>query len=277
MIKVLLGFICISLASCCSADAPNYQFVKVGKYKLAYACRGPESAKQTVLMVAGMGLDAYSTFKNTFRNAAANDYRICMYDRAGTAKSKYENPKVRPISALADELNGFVEAIGIQKLILAPHSFGGFVARAYAHKYPAKVSGIVFIDSAHESWYEDMKTSMSPDAWKTMEWIMEWERSKHSFEDFAEASSHSSIYKISETLPVIVLSRGIPHVNIRQTKMRYKDVDAYSDSWDRSQEKLKLIGKNIDSIEMKYASHLYDETDPWVVIEQLERIVGLLD
>jgi hypothetical protein len=110
----------------CQAQAlPSQQFSEVGGHRLALACRG--SGDKTVVLIAGMGLDAPATYKNT-------------------------------------------------------HSFGGLVARAYVQAHPQAVKGIVFVDCVHESWYPAMKTSLSPDGWRLMESIMNWERDKNSHE-----------------------------------------------------------------------------------------------
>ncbi|KAF7769897.1 hypothetical protein PCIT_a2820 [Pseudoalteromonas citrea] len=266
----LMVFLLIIFSDPLWADEHDTQFVDINGNKLAYVCKG--SGELTVLLMAGMGLDAHASFKNTFHNLKPNGYQLCFYDRAGTGQSGYTKPKVRGISELADELTLLTKTLNWKNLVLVPHSFGGFVARAFTHKNPNVVKGIVFIDSAHESWFNDMKHSMSADGWKTMEWIMQWERNTHSFEDFAEASSHSSIYTIPQGLPITVLSRGLPHVSIRQTKMRYSDVDAYTQSWDRSQTELNKISTNSKSVKMAYASHLFDETDPWIAIKYIEEM-----
>lgn len=275
MFKYFLTFYVAIFSSLLSAEEQAYKFIEVGERQIAYLCKG--SGDLTVLLVAGMGLEVNSTYKNTFRNIAPVNYKVCMYDRAGYGKSAYNNPKVRAMSELADELQGFTEKLKWKKIVLVPHSFGGLVARAFTNKKPDVVKGIVFVDSAHESWFKDMKSSMSPKGWETMEWIMDWERNQHSFEDFEEASSHSAIYAIPENIPVTVMSRGIPHVSIRQTKMSYEDVDIYTKSWNRSQEKLKKITPNTEAVTMKYASHLFDETDPWIVIEYIEKMVAKVE
>ncbi|MCF2909498.1 alpha/beta hydrolase [Pseudoalteromonas sp. DL2-H2.2] len=255
-----------------SQDAHNYQYTEIRGKKLAYACQG--QGKVTALLVAGMGLDAHTTYKNTLHNANPEGYRLCFYDRAGYGKSQYENPKVRTMVELRDELAGLIEHLKVESLVLVPHSFGGFVARAYASKYPDKVKGMVLIDTAHESWFDAMKSNMSKPGWGTMEMIINWEREHNSFEDFAEASSHSALYKIKDDLPVTVLSRGIPHVTIRQTKMSYADIDVYTQTWNDSQKKLAKLNNNTQAVTMKYASHLFDETDPWIALEHIEAMVN---
>ncbi|RYV04139.1 alpha/beta hydrolase [Shewanella sp. OPT22] len=265
---IFLVLLCTSFFN--YADEHEYSYVDVGENKLAYLCKG--EGELTALMIAGMGLNAHDTYKNTFHNAEPEGFKLCLFDRAGTGKSYAKQRKVRSISELAVEMEAFAEKAGFKQLILVPHSFGGFVARAYAHRNPDSVKAILFVDAAHESWYQDMKESMSAKAWKTMDWIMDWEKTTNSLEDFAEASSHSKIYELKPETEVVVLSRGIPHVSIRQTGMAYKDVDAYDNSWNRSQEKLKMVSQNVTYEKMKYASHLFDQTDPWIVLEHIDRL-----
>lgn len=273
--KYLFAIYIVLFSNTLLADEHDYQFMEVGGNNIAYLCKG--AGDTTVLLMAGMGLDAHASFKNTFHNIEAKGFQLCFYERAGTGKSVVENPKVRVISELADELTLLTQKLDWKKLVLVPHSFGGLVAKAFTHKNPDVVKGIVFVDSVHESWYQDMKSSMSESGWNTMEVIFQWERNKHSYEDFVEASSQSDIYAISSTLPVIVMSRGIPHVTLRKTKMSYSDIDAYTDSWNRSQERLLGISKNSEKVTMQYASHLFDDTDPWIVIEYIEKMVSIVN
>lgn len=254
-----------------SVHEHDYQYVEINGNKLAYACKG--EGETTALLLAGMGLDAHETYKNTIHNINPKGYRLCFYDRAGTGKSTFAKPRVRTMLELTQELEAFTQATKMDNLVLVPHSFGGFVARAYANRNPEKVKGMVLIDIAHESWYHDMKSKMSKEAWKIMDWIINWERDTHSLEDLEEASAHTEMYKINRKMPVTILSRGIPHVTIRSTGMSYADVDVYTQTSKDSQIKLQEIGDNVTPITMKYASHLFDETDPFIAIKYIEEMV----
>lgn len=262
-----------------SATANNTQFTDINGNRIAWQCKGKDEAEGkvkeegtlTALLIAGMGLDAQGTYKNTFRRANPKGYRLCQYDRAGTGKSTFPNRRVRTMAELEAELTQFTHKNQMNQLVLVAHSFGGFIARAFTAKNPDKVRAIIFLDAAHESWYQDMQQSMSEPAWQTMRDIIEWEKHKHSFEDFEEAVSNPEIYQLKKALPIVVMSRGIPHLTIRQTGMSYKDVDAYDDSWNRSQQKLRELAPNTKYITMKYASHLFDDTDPWIVIEEIDK------
>jgi pimeloyl-ACP methyl ester carboxylesterase len=266
---LLAGFLSVFSLHASAQSAPGEQFSRIGNNKLAWECRG--SGAKTVLLIAGMGLDAHATYKNTFRNFSAPGYQICLYDRAGVGKSTSQGT-VRPLKALADELDALVRERQWHDLVLVAHSFGGLVARDYAQAHPAEVRGMVFVDSAHESWYPALKKTLSPDGWRIMEMIIDWEKNKNSHEDFAEAAQAMSARGTPLAMPVTVLSRGLPHTTIRQAKMRYEDVDAFNSTWDTSQFELAHISPDTRHVRMRYAAHLFDEQDPWLVIEE----IGLL-
>ncbi len=251
-------------------DSSGERLARVGSNDLAWECRG--SGPKTVLLIEGMGLDAHATFKNTFRNFAAPGYQICLYDRAGVGKSTPQT-SARPLAALADELDGLIKQQQWQDVVLVAHSFGGLVTRAYAQAHPGTVKGIVFVDSVHESWYPAMKQAMSPDGWRIMEMIMNWEKSTHSHEDFVEAVQAMTAKNAKLDLPVTVLSRGIPHTSIRQSKMRYEDIDAFNTTWDGTQFALAKVSDDMRHERMRYASHLFDEQDPWLVIDEIKRLL----
>jgi pimeloyl-ACP methyl ester carboxylesterase len=269
MKRILAGLLSLLSINATAADAPGEQFAKVGSNRLAWECRGEGS--KTVLLIAGMGLDAHATYKNTFRNFALPGYQVCLYDRAGVGKSTPQSA-ARPLRVLADELDGLVKERGWHDVVLVAHSFGGMIARTYAQAHPESVRGIAFVDCVHESWYPAMKRAMSPDGWRTMDMIINWERDKNSHEDFAEAVQAMHAGGRTLDLPVTVLSRGLPFTNIRQAKMSYDDVDAFNTTWDAAQFELTKVAGDMRHVRMRYAAHLFDEQDPWLVLDE----IGLL-
>jgi pimeloyl-ACP methyl ester carboxylesterase len=250
-------------------DAGGEHLARVGSNELAWECQG--SGSKTIVLIEGMGLDAHATFKNTFRKFSAPGYQICLYDRAGVGHS---TPQLvaRPLKALSEELSGLIKERGWHDVVLVAHSFGGLVAHSFAQDHPKDVKGIVFVESVHESWYAGMQRAMSPAGWGIMEMIMRWEKDTHSHEDFVEAIQTMSARSTKLDVPITVLSRGLPLTNIRQAKMSYEDVDAFNSTWDAAQFELVKLSSDTRHVRMHYASHLYDEQDPWLVIEE----IGLL-
>jgi pimeloyl-ACP methyl ester carboxylesterase len=77
--------------------------------------------------------------------------RICVYDRAGIGWSDPPQHGKGTIDGMAVDLHDMLTAAGIQPpYILAGHSLGGIIARRFATRYPASVTGLLLIDSVHE-------------------------------------------------------------------------------------------------------------------------------
>lgn len=71
-----------------------------------------------------------------------------VWDPPAHGKSRpYDLSEFTP-DALSHRLHEIVQAEGIANPVLAGLSYGGYVAQAYAHNYPAAARGLVFIDSA---------------------------------------------------------------------------------------------------------------------------------
>jgi pimeloyl-ACP methyl ester carboxylesterase len=51
------------------------------------------------------------------------------------------------IGQMADDLAGLLEALGITQAAIAGHSMGGYVALAFAHAYPQRLTGLALINS----------------------------------------------------------------------------------------------------------------------------------
>lgn len=75
-----------------------------------------------------------------------------MYDRAGMGSSEFVEPRTRSLQELASELHELVQRETWGDVVLVAHSFGGFVARAFASEYPDEVLGALFLDAEHEDW-----------------------------------------------------------------------------------------------------------------------------
>lgn len=270
--KPLILFSILSLLSfpVPAQEEHEYEKVVINGNSIAYSCEGPGPG--TVLLIAGMGLDAHNSFKNIYHNYTSEGYRICMYDRAGVGASSFANPRVRPMSELVDELHELVEKTYWKDIILVAHSFGGFLAQGYVNSHPGNVKAVLFAEAAGESWYNNMKSHMSEEGWSIMESIIEWEKATNSREDFIEAFEAQEHYTFPKSLPITVMSRGITYTNVRQAGLSYDDVDVYNITWDYSQLDLLKLSENNSHIIMRYSDHLVDENDPWLVLEEIYKL-----
>jgi pimeloyl-ACP methyl ester carboxylesterase len=103
----------------------------------------------TLVVVPALGENLLGWVRIQLELAA--EMRVVLYDRGGTGWSD-PPPRGRSTAAdIADELHGLLSAAGIAPpYVLAAHSIGGVIARAFAARYGAEVTGLVLVDSSHE-------------------------------------------------------------------------------------------------------------------------------
>ncbi len=138
------------LASGASADLDPYtgppgRLLQVGDSRLHLYCTG--SGVPTVLFEAGLG--GFSLEWWRVQHALAGSVRACVYDRAGYGWSD-QRPRPRTSSRLAGELGELLKKATLEPpYVLVGHSFGGYVVRCFAGRYPQRVAGLVLVESSH--------------------------------------------------------------------------------------------------------------------------------
>lgn len=131
----------------------------------------------TVVFESGLADDASAWA--LVQPAIAAHTRACSYDRAGLG---YSDPDRRPADSanIVDDLHRLLNAAAIKPpYILVGHSLGGMHVRLYADTYLADVVGMVLVDSAEETWVENVwrLNPLQP----THEQALAWDRQE--FED----------------------------------------------------------------------------------------------
>jgi pimeloyl-ACP methyl ester carboxylesterase len=185
------------------------------------------------------------------------------------------DPRTRTLDQLVEELHDLSRGEGWGNLVLVAHSFGGFVARAFADKYPDEVLGMLLLDVAHENWLPRLKVEMSTADWAIMERILDWNtRTFH--EDYVEAQEAVRRTTIRTDLPITVLARGVPHTRIRLERMSYAGLDSYENQHTALQPSLAKLSTNAEYRVAQYSSHVFDDYDPWLVIDEIKSLVNRL-
>jgi pimeloyl-ACP methyl ester carboxylesterase len=114
-----------------------------GRRSLYLSCVG--SGSPTVVLEAGFGADTFAW--QDVQPEVGRSTRTCAYDRAGTGNS-VAPPGVRDAR---DEVADLRRLLGRARIdppyVLAGHSYGGVLARVYAHLYPTETAGLVLIDT----------------------------------------------------------------------------------------------------------------------------------
>ena len=114
---------------------PPGRLVDVGGRRIYLHCTGSGSPA----VVLEPGIASFAT--------------VCSYDRAGFGYSD-AGPRPRTLNRRVDDLRAALSAGGHPPpYVLAAHSAGGFLARAFRHRFPGEVIGVVLVDSSHEGQY----------------------------------------------------------------------------------------------------------------------------
>jgi pimeloyl-ACP methyl ester carboxylesterase len=82
------------------------------------------------------------------REALSDRYRVITPDLRGFGGSR--SSEAFTMESLADDMHALLEALGALPCVLGGLSMGGYVALAYAKKYPSDLRGLMLIDTRAE-------------------------------------------------------------------------------------------------------------------------------
>lgn len=115
--------------------------INVNNISLAYARRG---VGKPLMLVHGFPFD--HTAWDEVASLLENDFDLILPDLRGFGDSmRVQSPYSIP--DMADDLAALLDHLGIGKTAVAGHSMGGYVALAFANKYPQRVSGLALVSS----------------------------------------------------------------------------------------------------------------------------------
>jgi pimeloyl-ACP methyl ester carboxylesterase len=144
---------------------PPGPMIPVGDHRMLLYCTG--NGSPTVVIEPGMGVDWVSWWRVIPKLAEST--RVCVYDRAGYGWSE-AGPMPRTAGRIADELHSLLSnAHAGGPYILAAFSFGGYIARIYASRFPESLSGVVLVDPSIED--EEGSQPNSPHARHILELV----------------------------------------------------------------------------------------------------------
>ena len=145
------GLIIILVAVLCAPCAAfaQHRMISIGDRHLSMNCDGQPQRAPTIVLMAGAGRTAKDWAE--VQPAVSSFARVCSYDRAGFGESEKAAVKEQSADEIIDDLHALLKSSGEKgPFILVAHSVAGIFARRFVTKYPAKVVGLVFVDSSHE-------------------------------------------------------------------------------------------------------------------------------
>jgi pimeloyl-ACP methyl ester carboxylesterase len=119
-------------------------YVTVSGHRMYYECSGAGSP--TVVLDAGSP-DTSASWSSV-QPEIARVTHVCAYDRAGLGRSAAASPGHRTAITQVEELHRLLEAAGIPPpYVVIGHSWGGLLAKLFAHAYPRDTAGAVLVDA----------------------------------------------------------------------------------------------------------------------------------
>jgi pimeloyl-ACP methyl ester carboxylesterase len=196
-----------------------------GGRRMYMQCSGQGSP--TVVLISGGGVagdvwDSALGKQPTVYPTITKATRVCAYDRPGTTRAvagggnSRSDPVPQPVtpSRSAADLHALLAAAGqTGPFVLAAHSYGGLVARYFAHEYPTDVAAMVLIDS----FSPEIREAMPKDLWP---WWIVWNTTPASvLEDYPEyervdfdnALDEVAANRSIRPMPLVVLTADAPY------------------------------------------------------------------
>lgn len=130
---------------------PPGRMVDGGGFSMHLDVRGEHRGAATVVLEAGLG--SFSPNWHWVQRELAQHLQVVAYDRAGLGWSEASRAP-RDAGTMADELFSALREAGIDgPYVLAGHSFGGLVVRAFADLHRHETAGLVLVDASHpDQW-----------------------------------------------------------------------------------------------------------------------------
>jgi len=121
-------------------------FVKVNGYKVEYEIKG--HGQHTLFLEAG-GSAGLSDWDAIFEQLSSKA-KVIRYSRIGNGGSEKVS-KNYSSEEYADEAHTLLTALNINEpVIYIAHSYGAYIARVFASRYPSKLSALMLIEPASE-------------------------------------------------------------------------------------------------------------------------------
>ncbi|MDY6907239.1 MAG: alpha/beta hydrolase [Chloroflexota bacterium] len=124
--------------------APEDRYVQVNGLKFHYLDWGGDGMPPMVLL---HGFTTLAWAWHQFAPAFADSYRVLALDQRGHGDSEWPQGGDYTTEDHMTDIAGFVDALGLERMVLIGHSMGGRNAIMYAACFPEKVERLVLVDS----------------------------------------------------------------------------------------------------------------------------------
>ena len=134
------------------AQPPQGYFVAVRGARLHVVDIGPREPGQTpILMIHGASANLQS-MRQPLGEMLAREHRVLLFDRPGHGWSLREKLADSTPQAQADMIAEALDKLGIERVVIVGHSWGGALVIAFALQHPERVAGVVMLAPVTHPW-----------------------------------------------------------------------------------------------------------------------------
>lgn len=275
---IVLLCLFIGLTSMLLFDGEDGHFVYLHGKKQYVLAEG--KGEPTIVFLTGKGREQ-NDFKKVY-NKIKKTNKIFSYDRAGIGQSEaFKNE--RTVDTMAYELYALLMKEKIKPpYILVGHALGGHIMRCFVNMYPNIVSGLAFVDPAHEDEFKN-GLALRSDSDKVVfkEQYKSYLKfpgrtkghnaeSKHCFDfDSAGFSTNSRIVKdlkLPTNIPITVLLSTQPDVENAYIDKELEYRIHFFNNW-------KTINPQTKVITTSKSGHFIQLDEPGLVVDEINEIV----
>lgn len=129
--------------------------VTINGARLNIEVLGAENKDAPVMIVhhGAPGLGSHAEPKASF-GPFADEYRVVVFDARGSGASEDKPPYTH--EQWAADVDAIREWMGVEKIIMAGGSYGGFISMEYAIRYPERVISMVLRDTSADSAHQHL-------------------------------------------------------------------------------------------------------------------------
>ena len=273
-LAVLFTFACASCAPAPAAAPPAVAesndvlkiesgFVDTNGVLIYYEALG----HGTPLLILHGGPGASHDYFLPYLLPLARTNRVVLIDERGSGKSeKLEDPKGYTVENMVEDVEAVRQRLGLGRINLLGHSYGGVLAEAYALKYQANLARLILGSTFHSTRalnevFRQMKAQMTPEL-----------RNRIDAMEKAGLFGHGKMYEQGRYTPEYMVAGWgegyFPYVYRRRPDPGYDPTNTAGMAWDLYREMCGSHGEfivdgNLASVE--YADRLPSITVPTLI------------
>jgi len=123
-------------------------FYDLGGLKYHYLDEGKDDSDKNAAVVMVHGNPTWSFYYRNLVTAVRENHRVIVPDHIGCGLSEKPQDYSYTLKQHTDNLEALIEHLGIERVTLVVHDWGGAIGMGYAQRHPEKIAGFIVLNTA---------------------------------------------------------------------------------------------------------------------------------